>query len=777
MNMVIDKKIQNYQNFFLDQVREAEMEQKSIIKAPMNQLFRKEEIIIGYVDHVNDNLGHIILKFPKDKAPRLKVQKSIMIIKKEAKMELGPNVTSWECSFLDFCKNANYHSNTSDLLPLYYTKKGDSNYDYVGCSGLSTSLYDLFKKSTESGKSLSVIVFSPFPPVDYFNNLVNFLDIYHDLPEQLIEPKIDYEDWHPEELEYNPENETAIPERILQTLEEDDCCILQGPPGTGKSYTIAHIIATYLTNNKTVCVTTMANKGLIELIQQPPLLPFLKERRISKSNLSADERRSIPCLKPIKKGFIVPIGELLCSTNYVLSQAYNTNNLSDDGLPSYDLIIIEEASQAFLASILAFKKLGHKCLIVGDPMQLPPIISNPTKGLYNAWNANTQIEGLKTYALGADVKSYRITTTFRLTKVCAELTGIFYSNRFRSVQKKEVDFSLCHSNLFPSGGGVLYHYTQDFTNGIVSGAGLNLVSQVVNAISKYYPKRFLAIISPFNDTVKQLQKSFLTDSSLDDFTIETIDRIQGMTVDYAILYIPGRNPGFALDERRFNVATSRSRSTTLIISDAPLENMHSIPSSVKCFIEHCDKLSHNSLIVKQNSINPNNLIDNECKDKAISTQISGIKVVGKIDLSKFERVKTEIKQAKKNYYIIDTNVFVDCPDIISRIDKKYPIILSVKVADELDKMKIKLDEQGRKNAEKALRNLNTESSHELIYEFADVSLLPDDFDKRSPDNMILSVALKYKEENPIVLTSDNGLQLKSKALGISTISLKKFLKR
>ena len=95
--MVIDKKIQNYQNFFLDQVREAEMEQKSIIKAPMNQLFRKEEIIIGYVDHVNDNLGHVVLKFPKDKAPRLKVQKSVMVIKKEARVELGTNVTTWVC--------------------------------------------------------------------------------------------------------------------------------------------------------------------------------------------------------------------------------------------------------------------------------------------------------------------------------------------------------------------------------------------------------------------------------------------------------------------------------------------------------------------------------------------------------------------------------------------------------------------------------------------------------------------------------------------------------
>ena len=77
-------------------------------------------------------------------------------------------------------------------------------------------------------------------------------------------------------------------------------------------------------------------------------------------------------------------------------------------------------------------------------------------------------------------------------------------------------------------------------------------------MSSNYPDRSIAIISPFNDTVKQLQKKFLTDTTIDDFTIETIDRIQGMTVDYAILYVPGRNPGFALDERRFNVATSRS---------------------------------------------------------------------------------------------------------------------------------------------------------------------------------------------------------------------------
>lgn len=155
----------------------------------------------------------------------------------------------------------------------------------------------------------------------------------------------------------------------------------------------------------------------------------------------------------------------------------------------------------------------------------------------------------------------------------------------------------------------------------------------------------------------------------------------------------------------------------------------------------------------------------------------GLKVVGKIDLSQFERPKKEIVVGKKNYYIIDTNVFVNCPDIINRISCEYPVILSAKVADELDKMKIKLDGQGKQNAEKALRNLNNISGREVIYEFADTTLLPDDFDKRSPDNMILSVALKYKDENPIMLTSDNGLQLKSKIFKISTISLKNFLRR
>ena len=287
-------------------------------------------------------------------------------------------------------------------------------------------------------------------------------------------------------------------------------------------------------------------------------------------------------------------------------------------------------------------------------------------------------------------------------------------------------------------------------------------------------------MTPFRDTVKELQKRFSNSDVELDVTIETIDRIQGMTVDYAVLYIPGRNPGFALEERRFNVATSRSKSTTLIISDLPLGQFHTIPSTVIQFVSMCDQIN-NQYQVKKNETTTNK--SNRKADEnpqAVQTIGNGniqLKIMGKVDLSKFERPKKEIAKNKKNYYIIDTNVFIDCPDVISKVDKKYPVILSAKVTDELDKMKIKLDEQKKKNAEKALWQLNNEKAHELLYEFADTSLLPEDFDKRSPDNMILSVALKYREDNPIMLTSDNGLQLKCKIFNIATVSLKNFLKR
>ena len=122
-------------------------------------------------------------------------------------------------------------------------------------------------------------------------------------------------------------------------------------------------------------------------------------------------------------------------------------------------------------------------------------------------------------------------------------------------------------------------------------------------------------------------------------------------------------------------------------------------------------------------------------------------------------------------------MFVDCPDILYKIGRNYLVILSIKVIDELDKLKATLSDEEKASVKKALYIINKlMDSRGISLEVADMRLLPMEFDRRSPDNMILAVALSHKEDNPTLLTSDNGLQLKAKGLGIKAQSLATFMK-
>jgi predicted ribonuclease YlaK len=128
-------------------------------------------------------------------------------------------------------------------------------------------------------------------------------------------------------------------------------------------------------------------------------------------------------------------------------------------------------------------------------------------------------------------------------------------------------------------------------------------------------------------------------------------------------------------------------------------------------------------------------------------------------------------------YIIDTNVFVNKPDILNYISTDDEVVVSAKVIDELDHLK--RNKETSQAVGKAIRNIQSALKRRQIRtDFGKKELLPDEFDKRSPDNLILSMAIMYErkpETNTVLLTSDNGLQLKSKMLGIKAIDLNTFL--
>ena len=134
------------------------------------------------------------------------------------------------------------------------------------------------------------------------------------------------------------------------------------------------------------------------------------------------------------------------------------------------------------------------------------------------------------------------------------------------------------------------------------------------------------------------------------------------------------------------------------------------------------------------------------------------------------------RNGKGKIYVIDTNVFVNCPDIISKIGRNNTVIISAKVVDELDNLKYKMEDEGLRDVQKALKNINQEIDNGNVrMEMSDVSLLPRDFDRHNPDNNILSVVLRHRAQSPTLLSSDNGLQIKAKGLGLDVIGLKEFL--
>ena len=752
---------------FIDSELESITEQyRKLIKSEAIALLYRNEVYVTQFVKVNftqstdvdgsktfSGNGQLMLKFKRDRGiPRKNEYFTAVVL--EGKMGLPTNWGS--LSWVDLRRN--HQVEFSEVHCVWQGKADERGFLLCGFHGISIEMAFFLQRNPNC-----VVVLGPQdPPIDYYQNLISIVKLNNaSLP---ISKILDYDEipsaWNPKILESSDKPYQII----LEELNRCDDIIIQGPPGTGKTYMMAQIVSSLLDDGKSVLVTALTNRALIELAMKPVLKQHLAEGKVMKTNISTDELSECPKLVLIDSKEISCIPGMLS-----LATFYNSSGWAKDAgsTPPFDYVIMDEASQALFAMIAACKKLGKKVVWIGDQNQLPPIITMKEELLVRNDYAPLA-NGFQTLCDNFNFSSFILTDSYRLLPRAAELTSIFYSAPLRSVANFQFEkTTLQYVN--KEGGAFLV--THRMPNGEKADmASCEFVINLLKIIREEKPKAEIAILAKFRATVRMLQNTCLhVLGNMDNVLIDTVERIQGMTCDICIYFIPNTMCFMSLNKSLFNVATSRAKQYTLIVADPSI------------MIANCDnEVSAYLECLSLNNLHKKVPVQDENAPSAVKSVISSgniqLTVVDKVDLSKFERKKVEINEYKNNYYLIDTNVFINCPDIITKIGEDYPIILSAKVTDELDKMKVKLDDRGKRNAERALRVLNNEVKHKIIYEFADVSLLPDDFDKRSPDNMILSVALKYKDENPIILTSDNGLQLKAKLLGITTISLRKFLK-
>ncbi|MBK9642869.1 MAG: AAA family ATPase [Saprospiraceae bacterium] len=612
------------------------------------------------------------------------------------------------------------------------------------------------------------------PPFEYIANLQKIVQTnYSENVSLILDQDFLTTNWQPSLLD----NNNDISNFILSQLALTDQVVLIGPPGTGKTYQIAEICKRLCGQGKSVLVTSLTNRALIEVIEKPALENMLDEGKVFKTKISTDEAKEFPSLQQTKEVNPQP-GNLVLSTFFISSS--EAVNLTDK--PPFDYVIVDEASQALLAMFGAAKLLGKKNIWIGDTKQLPPVVAiNEDK--VSKKNYDILVDGLKALSDTSSVPIFQLTETYRLPNRGSDYTGLFYNNSLKSKAKTDIRLSFPELpndvNVFfnPQGGSTLIKTDLEVGNKKPKNA-LEIAKLLVAHLLTVNENLHISVLSNYIDTVKALQKSIY--GSIDDpknLLIETVARIQGLTTDVTIFVIPNSGYNHSLEKRLFNVATSRAKRHTIIISDKNIISSYPhLDQDVKMYLQKLNDEYSFYYTTEKKLIESKTIEPKETQVEEKPEGQTGLKVLGKIDLSKFEKPKKEIIKGKENLYIIDTNVFVDCPEIISKIDKQYQIILSAKVIDELDYLKISLTEEQRKNVQKAIKHINESfDKRNIKMDTADLALLPNDFNKKSPDNFILSVALRYKSENPIMLTSDNGLQIKAKGLGITTITLKAFL--
>lgn len=723
-----------YQDFLSTEIETQVRSYEQIVNTKAMVLKDRGDVFVGMFIKINEQ-GFAIFKVREsDKMPRKNSFWTAVYY-----IDPMSRFRQWgDLSWLEIREK--YQKDFSDAYCCWLSKSEDEGFCLVGFKNITVEFANLLTPNT-------IVAFGPNdPPLQYLKNLLTYTESAS--ADHILDAELNTYMWKPTPIEAN-ENSNKL---LLEQLDDSCHLIIQGPPGTGKTYRMANLAKHLLDENKSVLVTALTNQALMELAAKEALEDYIKRGRVSKTSLTIDEARQLN-LQKVNENKCNPIkGELTLASFYVSS-----------GWPSdesaFDYVIMDEASQALYPMIAVSFKLGKKVVWVGDQKQLPPIVLT-NEDIINGNNWKDIVNGFNTLCNSTDYKSFLLKDTFRLTKRGAECTGVFYDNLLHSVS--EYQTTPTNISWINHQGGPMMEYVALPLGEKAPEVAIHVILSKVKDILATSSKASIAVLCKFKDSIRALQKAFVLGLSVkelpDNIKIETVDRVQGLTIDYCFFLIPNVSTRYSLQSELFNVATSRARYNTIIVADKLLlkENMS---EDVRKYLL---KASNNSFVSFA---------------KTISAGSITLTVKDKIDLSKFEKKRAELVNGKENIYIIDTNVFVNCPDIISKIGKKYKIIIPSTVLEELDKLKIK-EGIDKITLSKAAKNIFMAFTQQYsCMEDANVSLLPNGFDRKNPDCKILSVALKHSEENPILLTSDNMLAARAKGLGITTITLKDFLRR
>ena len=544
-SMYLDRKI-HWQ--FLEDELKAETEEfnKKFLTTAISLLQQSEEMFVALFISFKD--GEMIMKFPNTRALPRKGEFLVCMV-------LPPNLQNYrnwgEQTYRDLFKQ---RYNSSECVCIWHSPTNDRNYSLVGFSKVSLDFAEYIKNTPGI-----ILTFAPQrPPIDYVMNLQRVVeDKFSPCVSSVLDCSYQQKSWEPILIKHD-----NVADFIYAQLNLCNTMILQGPPGTGKTFMIAELCARLCSEGYSVLVTALTNRALMEIAEKPAVQNLLDQKRIFKTNITTDEHKETPKLEPIKQISIIP-SSLVLSTYYITSGFAADLSMEQP----FDYVIMDEASQALLSMFAACKKMGKKNLWVGDIQQLSPIVSLNGDRIKSCGYQNL-INGLQLLADNSSSPIYQLTTTYRFGQRSADYTGIFYNNSLTAKSSPSfTDIPSLDKILSEKGGPTLV--LTDMPSGDTSPQfAIMLVAYIVGCILNDNKTKEVSVLTCMRNTTRALQKTILQNiGSHSNVLIDTVARIQGLTTDITVFFVPNTSYIRTLEPHLFNVATSRAKEHTIIIAD------------------------------------------------------------------------------------------------------------------------------------------------------------------------------------------------------------------
>jgi uncharacterized protein len=384
-----------------------------------------------------------------------------------------------------------------------------------------------------------------------------------------------------ETITIQPNESIEVAARRIVAALDNSVLPVQGPPGAGKTYTGARMICEMVRRGKKVGITSNSHKAIRLLIDEA--LKVCRAEGLARiqctQKVSETPEETLPDGLQVVKDNGKVLAALVGGTAQIAAGTawlWSREEFSE----SVDVLFIDEAGQMSLANVVAVSQAAKSLVLLGDPQQL----DQPLKGSHPEGAEKSALEHLLgEYKTIPAHRGLFLETTWRLHPKISEFTSeLFYEGRLKSSRGLENQQISRHATF--AGAGLWFVPVAHEGNQNMAPEEVEAVARIVGGLlsgevlwtdykgkARKLVQEDILVVAPYNAQIWDFSER------LRGIRVGTVDKFQGQQAPIVIYSLTTSAPEdaprgmeFLYSLNRLNVATSRARSTVILVGSPKL---------------------------------------------------------------------------------------------------------------------------------------------------------------------------------------------------------------